>query len=60
MIEDGDVLERGGVLFSHVTGDTLPPSATAHRPELAGRALGGDGRVAGAASAQSATRPRCT
>ena len=37
-IEDGDVLERGGVLFSHVTGTTLPPSATAHRPELAGRA----------------------
>jgi coproporphyrinogen III oxidase len=37
-IEDGNVLERGGVLFSHVTGTTLPPSATAHRPELAGRA----------------------
>ena len=37
MIEDGAVLERGGVLFSHVTGDRLPPSATAHRPELAGR-----------------------
>ncbi|MET0202861.1 MAG: oxygen-dependent coproporphyrinogen oxidase [Casimicrobiaceae bacterium] len=36
MIEDGSVLERGGVLFSHVTGDRLPPSATAHRPELAG------------------------
>jgi coproporphyrinogen III oxidase len=31
------VLERGGVLFSHVTGDQLPASATAHRPELAGR-----------------------
>jgi coproporphyrinogen III oxidase len=38
MIEDSEVLERGGVLFSHVTGDRLPPSATAHRPELAGRA----------------------
>ena len=37
MIEDGAVLERGGVLFSNVTGDRLPPSATAHRPELAGR-----------------------
>jgi len=36
-IENGAVLERGGVLFSHVTGDRLPPSATAHRPELAGR-----------------------
>jgi coproporphyrinogen III oxidase len=37
-IEDGAVLERGGVLFSHVTGDKLPPSATAQRPQLAGRA----------------------
>jgi coproporphyrinogen III oxidase len=37
MIENSAVLERGGVLFSHVTGDRLPPSATAHRPELAGR-----------------------
>ncbi|HTP99604.1 MAG TPA: oxygen-dependent coproporphyrinogen oxidase [Casimicrobiaceae bacterium] len=36
MIEEGNVLERGGVLFSHVTGDRLPPSATAHRPALAG------------------------
>ncbi|MFO1413438.1 MAG: oxygen-dependent coproporphyrinogen oxidase [Burkholderiales bacterium] len=38
LIEGGAVLERGGVLFSHVTGNKLPPSATAHRPELAGRA----------------------
>ena len=38
LIEGGDVLERGGVLFSHVRGDRLPPSATAQRPELAGRA----------------------
>ena len=38
LIEDGAVLERAGVLFSHVTGDRLPPSATAQRPELAGRA----------------------
>lgn len=37
-IENGNVLERGGVLFSHVTGTALPASATAHRPELAGRA----------------------
>jgi coproporphyrinogen III oxidase len=37
MIEGGAVLERGGVLFSHVTGDSMPGSATAHRPELAGR-----------------------
>jgi len=37
LIEDGELLERGGVNFSHVMGDQLPPSATAHRPELAGR-----------------------
>jgi coproporphyrinogen III oxidase len=37
LIEDGQVLERGGVNFSHVMGERLPPSATAHRPELAGR-----------------------
>lgn len=36
IIEGGNVLERGGVAFSHVTGDKLPPSATASRPELAG------------------------
>jgi coproporphyrinogen III oxidase len=38
LIEDGNVIERGGVNFSHVMGATLPPSATAARPELAGRA----------------------
>ncbi len=37
LIEDGKVLERGGVNFSHVIGDRLPPSATAARPQLAGR-----------------------
>ena len=31
------MIERGGVNFSHVYGDALPPAATAHRPELAGR-----------------------
>lgn len=35
--EDNAVLERGGVLFSHVKGMQLPPSAAANRPELAGR-----------------------
>ena len=33
---DGAVFEKGGVGFSHVMGDPLPPSATASRPELAG------------------------
>ncbi|KXS38522.1 MAG: coproporphyrinogen III oxidase [Halomonadaceae bacterium T82-2] len=37
VIEGGGVFEKGGVNFSHVHGDTLPPSATAARPELAGR-----------------------
>jgi coproporphyrinogen III oxidase len=37
LIEEGDFFERGGVNFSHVVGDKLPASATAHRPELAGR-----------------------
>ena len=38
LIEEGNVFERGGVNFSHVTGASLPPSAAAARPELAGRA----------------------
>jgi coproporphyrinogen III oxidase len=38
LLEDGAVLERAGVLFSHVRGERLPPSATAQRPALAGRA----------------------
>jgi coproporphyrinogen III oxidase len=37
MLEGGDLLERGGVGFSHVSGTKLPPSASAHRPEIAGR-----------------------
>jgi coproporphyrinogen III oxidase len=36
LVEDGGLLERGGCNFSHVKGGTLPPSATQHRPELAG------------------------
>lgn len=39
VIEGGNVFERGGVNFSHVMGDRLPPSATAARPQLAGRAF---------------------
>ena len=37
VIEDGRFFERGGVNFSHVSGDALPASATAGRPKLAGR-----------------------
>ena len=37
VLRDGNVFEQAGVNFSHVSGDALPASATAHRPELAGR-----------------------
>jgi len=39
LIEDGNVFERAGVNFSHVFGPGLPPSASASRPELAGRSF---------------------
>ncbi|WP_196139126.1 oxygen-dependent coproporphyrinogen oxidase [Aliikangiella sp. G2MR2-5] len=39
VISDGAVFEKGGVNFSHVQGDKLPASATAVRPELAGRSF---------------------
>lgn len=37
VITNGQVFEKGGVNFSHVYGENLPKTATAHRPELAGR-----------------------
>ena len=37
IIEGGKVFERAGVLFSHVLGKQLPPTAAANRPEIAGR-----------------------
>ncbi len=37
VMTDGAVFEKGGVNFSHVIGNNMPGSATAHRPELAGR-----------------------
>ena len=39
VLRGGDVLEQAGVNFSHVTGASLPPSATAARPELEGRSF---------------------
>ena len=39
LIEEGNLLERGGVNFSHVTGTSLPASATAFRPGLTGRSF---------------------
>jgi len=37
ILEDGALFERAGVNFSRVQGASLPPSATAARPQLAGR-----------------------
>ncbi len=39
LIEGGALFERGGVGYSHVFGDNLPPSASAARPELGGRSF---------------------
>lgn len=39
VISNGKVFEKGGVNFSHVFGERLPPSASATRPELAGRSF---------------------
>ncbi|MET0089160.1 MAG: oxygen-dependent coproporphyrinogen oxidase [Candidatus Thiodiazotropha sp.] len=39
VLDGGAVFEQAGVNFSHVMGDQLPGSATAHRPELAGRSF---------------------
>lgn len=37
VMKEGGVFEQGGVGFSHVYGEKMPASATAHRPELEGR-----------------------
>jgi coproporphyrinogen III oxidase len=39
VMSGGRVFEKGGVNFSHVFGKAMPASATAERPELAGRAF---------------------
>ncbi|MBB6115061.1 coproporphyrinogen III oxidase [Rahnella inusitata] len=39
VLTNGAVFEQAGVNFSHVSGAMLPASATAHRPELAGRSF---------------------
>jgi len=39
VLEEGKVFEKAGINFSHVYGPGLPASATAHRPELAGRSF---------------------
>ncbi|MCW8963146.1 MAG: coproporphyrinogen III oxidase, partial [Gammaproteobacteria bacterium] len=39
VLADGTVFEQAGINFSHVFGKSLPPAATARRPELAGRSF---------------------
>ncbi|MCL1148077.1 oxygen-dependent coproporphyrinogen oxidase [Shewanella sp. 10N.261.52.F9] len=39
VLTGGAVFEQAGVNFSHVMGASMPASATAHRPELAGRSF---------------------
>ena len=39
VLNNGAVFEQGGVNFSHVRGTSMPASATANRPELAGRSF---------------------
>jgi len=39
VLQKGEIFEQGGINFSHVHGDNLPPAASAHRPELAGRSF---------------------
>lgn len=39
VMEEGALFEKGGVNFSHVFGENLPPSASAARPQLAGRSF---------------------
>ena len=39
VLNNGNVIEQGGVNFSHVRGTSMPASATANRPDLAGRSF---------------------
>ena len=39
VLNDGDIIEQGGVNFSHVRGTSMPASATVNRPDLAGRSF---------------------
>ena len=39
ILENGNIIEKGGVGFSHVSGNQLPPAATQNRPEIAGRSF---------------------
>ena len=43
VLVNGNVFEQAGVNFSYVSGEAMPASATAHRPELAGRSFKASG-----------------
>jgi coproporphyrinogen III oxidase len=45
ILDGGNILEKGGVGFSHVHGDQMPASASHHRPEVAGRSFRGAGSL---------------
>lgn len=53
ILRDGAVFEQAGIGFSDVSGNTLPPSASVARPELAGTSWRSGGGVAGLPSTQS-------
>ncbi len=55
VLAGGKVMEKGGVAFSDVRGTRLPPSATQHRPELAGRPW----RAMGVSVVQHPVNPHC-
>lgn len=43
VLSGGEVIEKGGVNFSHIKGDNLPPAATTKRPELIGKSFDATG-----------------
>ena len=60
LVEDGELLERGGCNFSHVQGRGAAAVGHAAPARAGRRAVRGDGRVAGVPPAQPATCRRCT
>ncbi|SPY29450.1 Coproporphyrinogen-III oxidase, aerobic [Photobacterium damselae] len=50
VLRHGQVFEQAGVNFSHVFGVEMPASATAHRPELAGRRFEAGGIISDSSS----------
>jgi coproporphyrinogen III oxidase len=59
VIEEGELFERGGVNFSHVFGDRLPPSASAARPQLAAHLSGQSFEATGVSLVLHPRNPYC-